>query len=306
MTITPRTCLWPLTGALIISFGLSIGLTYRSNTHCYAAVCSERHSPLQTRIQVVVWYIWLALTVTVLGFRSFKPWLRKILNRQVKLVGTHRISLSSILMVFWILGLYGAISGVWWNELERWYISRGPGMEQAAGLLAAISLTGQWSAMSLGLALTPVSRHSALGSFFKLTYKGTQAFHRSVSYLLISLVLLHALLYIYWAGYWKTWPADKQALFPVYNPTYNANDVYPGNTTTVGRYRASLVFTGAASAVIMLFICVTSISIVREKWFKLFYWVHSLVLLSIVIAALHASTLFYCIAPGIFMWFLDK
>lgn len=307
MTITPRTCLWPLTGALCISFALSMGLTFRSNTHCYAAACSERHSPLQTRIQVVVWYLWLALTVTVLGFRSFKPWLRKFLDRQVRAFGTRdRFSLSSILMVLWIMGLYGIIWGIWWTELDRWYTSRGPGMNESAGLNAAISLTGQWAAMSLGLALTPVSRHSALGSFFKLTFSGTQAFHMMVSYLLITLVLLHALLYIYWAGYWKTWPIDKQALFPVYNPTYNADEVYPGNKTAMGRYRATLVFSGGVAAFIMLMIALTSIRIVRRKWFKVFYWVHAMSLLAIFIAALHSSTLFYCIAPGVFMWLLDK
>lgn len=307
MTITPRTCLWPLTGAICISFALSIGLSYRSNTHCYAAVCPERHSPFQTRIQVVVWYLWLALTVTVLGFRSFKLPLRKFLNKQIRLLGTKdRFSLSSILMVLWIMGLYGTSWGIWWNQLERWYTYRGPGMNDSAELIAAISLTGQWSAMSLGLALTPVSRHSALGSFFKLTFSGTQAFHTVVSYLLINMVLLHALLYVYWVGYWNTWPADKRELFPVFNPAYNADEVYPGNKTVLGRGRASLVFTGGAAAFIMLMIVITSIRIVRRKWFRIFYWVHAMCIPAIVIASLHSSTLFYCIAPVVFMWLLDK
>lgn len=179
-------------------------------------------------------------------------------------------------------------------------------MNESAGLHAAISITGRCSAMSLGLALTPVSRHSALGSFFKLTFNGTQAFHMMVSYLLISLVLLHALLYIYWVGYWKTWPADQQTLFPVYNPTYNASEVYPGNKTTLGRYRASLVFTGGAATFIMLMIFITSIRLVRQKWFRIFYWVHSMCVLAIILASLHSSTVFQCIAPGVLMWLLDK
>ena len=307
MTITPRTCLWPLTGALCISFALSMGLTYRSNGSCYAGVCSETHSPLQTRLQVAVWYLWLALSVTVLGFRSFKPWLRKFLNMRISVFGTtHKAWLSSILMALWISSLFGIITGIWWRELHRFYLSQGPDMVQSAGVLAAISLSGQWAALAFGLALTPVSRHSALGSFFKLSFSGTQKFHMMVSYLLITLVFVHTLLYLYWVGYWKTWPADKQALFPVYNPEHSNDEVYPGNKTALGKYRASLVFTGGASAFILLLIVITSNRFVRGRWFKIFYWVHTLSILSIIVAALHSSTLFYCIAPGIFMWLLDK
>lgn len=161
------------------------------------------------------------------------------------------------------MGYYGTIWGIRWNGLDRWYTFRAPGMNESGGLHAAKFITGQWSAMSLGLTLIPVSRHSAPGSFFELTFSGTQAFHTMVSYLLITMVLLHALLYVYWAGYWKTWPADKRDLFPVYNPTYNADEVYPGNNTAFGRYRASSVFTGGAAAFILLMMVFASIPIVR-------------------------------------------
>lgn len=61
---TPRTCLWPLTGAVIGAFMLSIGLTFRSNHHCYAGVCGEWLFPLQARLHVAVWYAWLAISVS--------------------------------------------------------------------------------------------------------------------------------------------------------------------------------------------------------------------------------------------------
>ncbi len=309
MAITPRTCLWPLTVALCVSFALSMGLTYRSNTHCYAAVCSERHSPLHTRIQVVVWYLWLALTIAVLGFRSFKPVLRKFLGRQLRVPGTQtRITLSTPLMAAWIISLYGTITGIWWRELTVYYHKRDQEGEttDAAGCLVATSLTGQWCALSLGLALAPVSRHSALGSFFKLTFRDTQHFHTCISHVLVVLSIVHLLIYVYWAGYWRSLSLQQQKVFPVYNPVYLSEDVWPESNASLAKWRASLLFTGAAAAFTMIIIVATSFPLVRRRFFKVFSYIHTTSIVAVILSCLHSNSVLYCAAPGISMYILDK
>ncbi len=50
--ITPRTCLWPLTISLILTFALSIGLTFQSDHHCYAATCGLYLSIFETGLSL--------------------------------------------------------------------------------------------------------------------------------------------------------------------------------------------------------------------------------------------------------------
>ncbi|KAL5344657.1 hypothetical protein ACLOAV_010349 [Pseudogymnoascus australis] len=55
----------------------------------------------------------------------------------------------------------------------------------------------------------------------------------------------------------------------------------------------------------MALIAVTSVPVVRRKHFDLFYYTHLLIILGVIIICLHASTIFYCAAPGLIMWVLD-
>ena len=81
--ITPRTCLYPLTGSLLLTFGLSIGLTFRSDHHCYAGTCGEWLFPLQARLHVVVWYSWIMISVVFFAVRAFQPRLRRFVQRRL-------------------------------------------------------------------------------------------------------------------------------------------------------------------------------------------------------------------------------
>ena len=165
--ITPRTCLWPLTGSILVTFGLSIGLTFRSNHHCYAGVCGEWLFPLQARLHVIVWYCWISLSVAVLGLRAFRPSVqsllqRQILHRPIPVVGKS-LTLSGVLIAVWILTLYGIITGIWWIRLHDYFVDRGQegGVISGNHALAAIALTGHYADVTMGMVLLPVSRYAS-------------------------------------------------------------------------------------------------------------------------------------------------
>lgn len=155
--ITARTCLWPVTFTLLGTFALSIGLTFRSNHHCYAGTCGEWLFPLQARIHVVIWYVWISLSVTCLGLRAFHPQMRRFLRQslfqdKIPVLGKH-FAVSGLIIMAWISLLYGAIVGVWWVELRDYFSQRGcqGGVCTGNYRLAAIALTGHLCDVTMGM-----------------------------------------------------------------------------------------------------------------------------------------------------------
>jgi Ferric reductase like transmembrane component len=305
--ITPRTCLWPLVGVLCATFALSIGLTYRSDHHCYAGTCGEWLFPLQTRLHVVVWYMWISLSVTALGLRAFQPRIQilisKSLGLRAPLVGK-QLRAGGLLLVVWICILYGILISIWWMRLRDYFQERGEGLP-GNNIVAAVALTGHLADVTMGMVLLPVSRHSALASFFRLSPTTTYTFHMTQAYVLFGLVVIHGSLYAAWAALYNQSRDSFRHVLPVLNPTFLYEEVWPGNLSALGTWRASLIFTGSISTLIMLAIFFTTFSTVRKKHFNLFYFTHLLGIAAVVVICLHASTMFYCTIPGLSMWLLD-
>lgn len=305
--ITPRTCLWPLVGCISATFALSIGLTFRSNHHCYAGTCGETLFPFQARIHVVVWYIWLSLSVALLGLRAFQPRIRllvaKSLGWEVPLLGK-QLRISGLFLVFWVFSLYGILIGIWWIRLRDYFEERGAGLP-GNNVVAAVAQTGHLADVSMGMVLLPVSRHSALASFFKLSPTTTYSFHMTMAYILFGLVVIHGSLYADWAALWNMNRDSFRPILPILNPTYYFDETWPGNRSSLGIWRSSLIFTGSVSWLIMLVMFLTSFPIIRRKYFNVFYFFHLLGIVGVVIICLHASTMFYCTIPGLSMWLLD-
>ena len=309
--ITPRTCLWPLTGSLIATFGLSVALTFRSDHHCYAGVCGEWLFPLQARLHVVVWYCWISISVTFLALRAFHPSIRlilqkRILKRNLPILGKS-LTLSGGLVAFWIMSLYGIITAIWWVRLHDYFVTRGQksGLSRGSDQIAAVALTGHYADVTMGMVLLPVARNSALSSFFRLSASTTFAFHMFQAYVLFGLVVVHGLIYAAWVSIYNRDPDHTRFVFPLLNPTYLYHEVWPGDESSLGVWRASLIFSGLVSAVIMLAMFLTTFPVVRRKHFNLFYFTHLLGIVAVIVVCLHASTLFYCTAPGLAMWVLD-
>lgn len=309
--ITPRTCLWPLTISLVLTFGLSIGVTFRSYRHCFAATCGEWLFPLQTRLHIVVWYAWLTISVTFLAVRAFHPEMQNLLSRpiwrrKVPVLGKH-VSVGGAVIFAWVVALYAAVVGIWWTRLRDYFVDRGRmgGIDRGGDRLAAVALTGHVCDITMGMVLLPISRHSALASFFKLSPSTTLTNHMLTAYCLFLLVVVHGFLYVSWVPLFNRLSSSLQTVIPVLNPTYLYDETWPGNRSSLGIWRASLIFTGMVSAAIQLAIFVTTLPTIRAKHFNLFYFTHLFAIVMVVIVCLHASTMLYCTAPGLAMWVLD-
>lgn len=210
-------------------------------------------------------------------------------------------------MLCWVISLYGAVVGIWWIRLRDYFVDRGlaDGIDRGGQRLAAVALTGHVCDITMGMALLPISRHSALASFFKIAVSTTLTNHMLTAYTLFVLVIVHGLLYASWVPVFKSLSSTLRTVIPVLNPTYLYHETWPGNRTSLGRWRASLIFTGITAAVIMSAIFITTLPAVRRKHFNLFYFTHLLAIVMVIIICLHASTMFYCTAPGLAMWTLD-
>lgn len=314
--ITDSSCsktVWPITFTLLGTFALSIGLTFRSNSkeHCFAGTCGESLFPLQARLHVLIWYLWISISVVWLGIRAFHPSLRQVLRHhllknKLPVLGKH-LALSGVLIILWILLLYGAVVGIWWVQLRDYFVARGDagGVQDGNYRLAAIALTGHVCDITTGMVLLPISRHSALASFFKLSASTTLAFHMVMAYTLFILVLLHGFLYVSWIPVFNALPQALKHVYPVLNPTYLHTETWPGNTSALGIWRASLPFTGLFTTAVMLMIFLTTLPVVRRHHFNIFYFTHLAVILAVLVICLHASTMFYCTAAGLVLWIVD-
>ncbi|KAG4437822.1 hypothetical protein IFR05_006709 [Cadophora sp. M221] len=293
------------------TWGLGLGTCISMHHYCYAGTCGEWLFPLEARLHVAVWYCWLGISVAVLAVRAFYPAMqkflrRRLLNIKIPFIGK-QLSASGLLVVLWILSLYAILIGIWWGRLDQYFTKRGVegGVFSGNKRLAAIALTGHLCDVTMGMAILPISRHSALASFFKISVATTLTFHMVTAYTLFALVLTHGLLYVSWIPVFEALPTALRKIYPVLNPTYFYDETWPGNSSSLGIWRASLIFTGCAAALIMLLIFITTLPAIRTRHFNLFYFTHLLGIVAIVIICLHASTMLYCTAPGLAMWLLD-
>ena len=140
----------------------------------------------------------------------------------------------------------------------------------------------------MGMVLLPISRHSALASFFKLSVSTTLTNHVLTAYTLFLLVATHGVLYVSWLLVFDALSGPLRNVFPVLNPTYLYDETWPGNTSALGVWRASLVFTGLTAATIMAAIFVTTFPRVRARHFNLFYFTHLTVVIMLIVICLHA------------------
>ncbi|KAL8715359.1 MAG: hypothetical protein Q9220_000692 [cf. Caloplaca sp. 1 TL-2023] len=159
---------------------------------------------------------------------------KQIFRRKVPLV-KRGITAGASLMTLWILTLYAIIIGIWWNRLHAYFVDRGTtgGISHGGNRLAAVALTGHMCDVTMGLALIPVSRHSALASFFQLSVASTLTLHMLSAYTLFTLVLAHALIYVSWIRIFSGLSAQARMVIPVLNPTYLYHETWPGNKREV-------------------------------------------------------------------------
>ncbi|KAJ3377690.1 hypothetical protein HDU84_008314 [Entophlyctis sp. JEL0112] len=139
------------------------------------------------------------------------------------------------------------------------------------------------AAFTLGLVLLPVSKYSAIADILGLSYSATLRVHAWLGYLALFHSFMHAVALIFGAF---TMPvAVWEILFSV------PEEAVYGQT-----YFCYL--TGFAAFVIMLFVVGTSMPVVRQKYFSLFFASHLLMFGGVVILYIHGSLIIYFLLPG--------
>ena len=295
-------------GCIFCMFALSIGVTHASNHHCYAGVCGSWLFPIQARQHVGVWYLWLTLSSLFLAVRAFCSPIRRITSAPLfgmwlPVMGK-RVTVGGLMMVVWQLFLYGILVFIWWQRLREYFQNRG-GELPGNDVVAFVAQSGHLADVTMGMVLLPVTRHSALAAFFKLSPSTNFLFHIINAYILFFLVALHGLAYARWVALYNAAKDRFRMVLPVLNPTYLYHEVWPGDKSGLGIWRASLIFSGILASLIMMAMFLTSFPVVRRKHYNIFYFTHLTGILGVVAICLHASTMFYCTAPGLSLWLLD-
>ncbi|KAI5370368.1 Putative ferric reductase transmembrane component-like domain-containing protein [Septoria linicola] len=215
-----------------------------------------------------------------------------------------QVTRGGIILILWQLTLYAVLIGNWWPSLWQYFTRRGEGLP-GNGLVAFVAQSGHLADVTMGMVLLPVTRHGALAAFFKLEPSTNFLFHMTQAYLLFVFVVAHGLSYAGWAALYNRAKDQFHYIYPVLNPTYLYEEVWPGGHSSLTVWRASLIFTGVAATLIMTAMLLTSFPAMRRRYFNLFYFTHLSGILATIIVCLHASTMFYCTAPGLAMWLLD-
>ena len=179
---------------LVLSFGLSLGLTY---VPCYASLCSEDFFPDPTRFHVATYFALLASTGCVLLLRAYSPLCNAVSNyhltRRRLPVLDKRISVGGLCLSLWLVGVTVASTGFWYGpEHSFWGLRADPlRWADAQVRLTVTGIIGHHADILLGLVLIPVSRNSILGRVFEVHQSTLLYAHKLLAYILFVAVSAH-------------------------------------------------------------------------------------------------------------------
>lgn len=179
---------------LIVSAGLTIGLTY-------ASLCSESYLPYETRLHIITFYSMLASTGCLLFLRATSTKAREasqlyFSQHEVPVLGK-RVSLGGVALSVWLVGLILATTGFWAGPLLQYWALRTEPLDWATAKirLAVTGIIGHHADLLLGLVIVPVSRNSLLGQAFELHQSTLLYAHKLIAYLLFVAAFAHGAAY---------------------------------------------------------------------------------------------------------------
>ncbi|KAF4950144.1 hypothetical protein FSARC_13287 [Fusarium sarcochroum] len=302
MTQSPKAA--ALTFTLAISAGLSIALI---NVDCYSTFCSEGPFLFETRVHLTVFYAFLSLALCFLLLRANNRKVRHIANihlvRELPLVGK-RITLGGLLTSFAILIVTGC-STIYWlpAQNELWGHKTDPLKWASAKLQLTITgVTGHYADILLGLLLLPVSRNSLIGQAFSLHQSTLLFAHKAISYLFSTSVIVHGVSYMLHANdSSRNEDTAREEAFATGNPVLTVSE-----SEQLSGWFSITYYVGIAAILPVLVMLITSLPWIRRRHYNLFYFSHVILGALVLIAScLHASTNFYLLLPGLFLWIID-
>ena len=81
-----------------------------------------------------------------------------LFERKIAVVNK-QLAVGGVLVMLWILALYGIVVGIWWTRLHDYFAQRGNegGVKHGNGRLAAVALTGHMADVTMGMVLVSES-----------------------------------------------------------------------------------------------------------------------------------------------------
>ncbi|KAH6615399.1 hypothetical protein C7974DRAFT_466351 [Boeremia exigua] len=283
--------------------GLTIGLTYAP---CYATVCPEDFLHRETKIHLGTFYLMLAIFGFGLFLQSYFASMRTLCSYCTPFeipILRKRLSVGGFLVSVWIIGSTLATTAIWMQPLlDFWGLRTDPLEWTTTKLqLTFTGVTGHYADFLMGLMIIPVSRNSLVGRAFGVHHSTLMAAHKFVSYLFTAAVVAHGVTYLTYAMAPFAESELKDHTFATGNPTMTLEE-----SEARGSWYTTTTYNGIASLLIIIVIVLTSLPFVRRRNYNMFYYFHCFCSTSIFIgASIHASTDFYLVLPGLFLYMID-
>lgn len=222
-------------------------------------------------------------------------------KRPIPYTTTH-ISWGAVAVTLGIAFIFAFDHGYLWTPAYHFYRDRGlhqAGTDAGSVILAVVALIGHFCDVLVGLVILPVARDGVLGRVLRLEVSTLLRFHKLIAYLLVAAVTVHMVVFIVWIPVWAQGSVLLQRAFAFNNPNVSTSeaDAY--------LYYNLCLATGLAALLVMVVLVVTSLPKMRRTNYNTFYYTHTLSILVFLFASLHASTNFYFLLPGLFLWAFD-
>lgn len=258
------------------------------------------------RVYLAACYATLAASILILIWRRFSDTLRRafaalVFDRPIPFTSTH-LSWGAVFTTVVIAFIFGFGHGYLVHPIYDYYERRGSaatGSSDGAVQLAIVGITGHFQDYLVGLVIIPVAREGVVARFSGLEPCTLLRMHKITAYLLLASLLLHFIAWIAWIPVWATDSAAYRDTFAFNNVAVSqaAAHAYPYSNASLGA--------GIAGFVVLLVIVITSLPKFRRASYNTFYYLHSLSILFFILVCIHASTNFYLLMPGLFLYVLD-
>ncbi|KAF5002983.1 hypothetical protein FDECE_10457 [Fusarium decemcellulare] len=288
----------------IMCAGMVLGLTFLP---CHATLCPEDILPLETRLHIAVFFTIVGGIAVALLLRTLSDSIHALgdiyISPELPILGC-RITVGGLVLALWIIGGTLATTAFWLPaQLDFWGSRTNPlGWTTAKVRLTVSGVTGHYADILLGLLVIPVSRNSLVGQAFGLHQSTLLFAHKLIAYLFLAAAIAHGAAYaVYALDSSSDGDIAKEEAFATGNPTMTKHE-----SETRSAWYTATTYTGAGSLVVMIIITVTAIPYIRRNHYNTFYYFHIISSILIFVGvSIHASTDFYLLLPGLFLWVLD-
>ena len=249
----------------------------------------------------LMYWVWCYVILVTSFVLLCIPKARKVLYfpYRFNLVVTHcRFTLGELLISASFFGLVA-----WWT----WYWSTGyvdpEGREigrigQLSELERTARTLGHLNNLFISFLLFPITRNSIWQYIFGISYERALRFHRFIGVLTVLSTSLH--MWVWWA-YWSNLGQflDQFRIHP--NVIASPCDIT--GTCHTGNFLLPILFT---TWLILVAIFITALEYVRRRWYELFYYVHQLTWIYLIVGLIHAWSLWNYFIFGGLLYLIDK